>query len=431
MFKKTSFTRIASYARAHKVISAVTVVVVLGGGYWIYKKVNPTVAQTQYSLATVQTGTIISTISGSGQISPSDQITINPKASGTVTSVLVKDGQSVGAGQAIAYLDATDEYNSVQNAKASLQNAQISLQKIQEPVDQLSLTQAQDAVTKAQESQANAQTTLAKSYDDSFTDVANVFVDLPGIMNGLNNTIIFGFSPQLGGSAEWNVDFYASKINGQLNNLSGNTLSADVKAKYQTALTAYNTAFADYKSASRSESPADTQQLLQESLDAATDISDAVKSMNNLISAYQDALGPTATIPAAATSQVNSLNSYTSTVDGHISTLQSDLSAITNAQQSIVDASSTITENQESLAKLQAGPDSLDLQSAELSVQQQEQSLQQAEDDLADYTITAPISGTLANLDLHVGDTVGSGTAAATEITQGWSRSVQARLGTH
>ena len=77
----------------------------------------------------------------------------------------------------------------------------------------------------------------------------------------------------------------------------------------------------------------------------------------------------------------------------------------------------SITENQETLQELQQGPDPLDIQSDQLSIQQQQNALDQAEDALADYTITAPISGTIANLDLNVGDTVGSGTNAATLIT--------------
>src|SRR5579862_1936537 len=106
------------FARAHKVWSAVIAVAVLGGGWMVYAKTTSGSAPTQYVLTTVQTGTIIQTVSGSGQVTPSNEITINPQASGQVTSVLIKDGQQVRAGQPLAYINATDEYNSVQSAKA-------------------------------------------------------------------------------------------------------------------------------------------------------------------------------------------------------------------------------------------------------------------------------------------------------------------------
>src|SRR5262249_21360975 len=53
----------------------------------------------------------------------------------------------------------------------------------------------------------------------------------------------------------------------------------------------------------------------------------------------------------------------------------------------------------------------------QLSIQQQQNSLAQAQTALSDYTISAPIAGTIADLNLHVGDTVGSGTSGATLIT--------------
>src|ERR1700722_10743842 len=147
------------WIKTHKKTVAAIVIVLLIGGYWYHKTHQPAVP-TRYVLGSVAQGTIVQTVSGSGQVSPLNQVTINPQASGQISEVLVKDGQEVSAGQALAYINATDEYNSVQSAKASLQSAQLSLQKLQEPATQLELTQDQDAITKAQQDQQNDQSDL-------------------------------------------------------------------------------------------------------------------------------------------------------------------------------------------------------------------------------------------------------------------------------
>src|ERR1700690_644445 len=94
------FTSIKKYALAHKFISVVVVVVVLGGSWYVYTKLTSTTGQTRYVLGTVAQGTIISTLSESGQVTASDQLTITPQVSGQITHIYVKPGAQVKAGAA-------------------------------------------------------------------------------------------------------------------------------------------------------------------------------------------------------------------------------------------------------------------------------------------------------------------------------------------
>ena len=158
------FDATKKYVLAHKVRSIIIAAVVIIVGYWLWGVTHPATTQTSYVLTTVKTGTIISTVSGSGQVSPSNQVTINPQASGQISRVLVRDGQHVTAGQPIAYISAIGQYNSVQSAKASLQSAQLALQKLQQPATALSITQDQDNIAKAQASLATDQTNLQNAY---------------------------------------------------------------------------------------------------------------------------------------------------------------------------------------------------------------------------------------------------------------------------
>ena len=128
-----------SYIRAHKLLSIIVALVLLGGGYYAYQKFFASTVETKYVLGTVSRGTIVASVSESGQVSSSNEITLNPKASGEITAVYVKDGQQVAKGQAIAQIDTTDAYQSLKDAQANLKSAQLSLAKLQELAHKLSL----------------------------------------------------------------------------------------------------------------------------------------------------------------------------------------------------------------------------------------------------------------------------------------------------
>jgi RND family efflux transporter MFP subunit len=63
------------------------------------------------------------------------------------------------------------------------------------------------------------------------------------------------------------------------------------------------------------------------------------------------------------------------------------------------------------------GTDAVTLLSKQLAITQAQNSLDSAEETLAEYTVTAPFSGTLASVPVNVGDQVSSGTTLGTVIT--------------
>lgn len=408
------FSRTRSYISAHKVRSAIIALIVIVLLYWIWGITHPAVTQTHYVLTTVQTGTIVSTVSESGQVSPSNQVTINPQASGQVTQVLVKNGQQVSTGQPIAYLDATDEYNAVESAKASLESSQLSLQKLEEPATALQLTQDQDAVTKAQASLQTDQTNLANDYTTAYSDIVSSFLDLPTIQTQLQD-VETGTEASRG--AQWNIDFYENATENwdDIDAISGRSTTYSA---YTAALAAYTKAYADFQMTSPSSSTSTIQAMLNETYTTVQSEENALNSANSFIQFYENQVKNHNQTPnAEADTSITTLSSDISKIDSHLSALLNDNNQITSGEQAIVNDNSSIIEGQETLQELQAGPDALDIQSDQLSIQQQQEALTQAEDNLSNYTITAPFSGTIAGLDLNVGDTVSSGTNVATLIT--------------
>lgn len=404
---------------AHKFLTGAAILILAGGGYWGYGKLTDTSGETRYVLGRAERGTLISTVSGSGQVSPSDQVEVKPRTSGEIVSVSAKEGQHVAAGAVIAYLDSTDAQKAVRDAETSLETARLNLEKLREPVETLTLMQAEDKVTQAQTAKEKAEESLAQDYTDAFTSVSDLFLKLPDIMTGLKS-LLFSADRSLGGGGQQNIDFYGTAIIGYDNDLSkGQAYQKDAQAKYDAAKEAFDAAFADYKAASRNADPAAVEKLLDESQEATELIADSLKSATNLIQLYQDRAVESGQTPVAlSTTHLSSLSGWTSSVNSQISTLTNAAAGIANDKRSITDAARDIVEAQESLAKTQEGADDLDLRSAQITVQQREDALADAKEALADYVVRAPFAGTIASLDVKRSDSVSAGTTLATLITK-------------
>jgi len=57
-----------------KILTGIIILAIFGGGYYTYGKLFPGATVTRYVTADVQKGTIIVSVSGSGQISALDQV---------------------------------------------------------------------------------------------------------------------------------------------------------------------------------------------------------------------------------------------------------------------------------------------------------------------------------------------------------------------
>ncbi|MBX6351872.1 MAG: HlyD family efflux transporter periplasmic adaptor subunit [Thermoflavifilum sp.] len=119
-----------------KPVAIAAVVVVIGGAaaYAVLARQtnHASTAQLQIRWVTVQRGTVAQTVSFSGTLQPKQEVTLT--ANGTVTSVDVKVGDNVKAGQTIAQLDTSSLETQLEAAKAQLAQAQAKLAQAEEPV---------------------------------------------------------------------------------------------------------------------------------------------------------------------------------------------------------------------------------------------------------------------------------------------------------
>ena len=160
--------------KINRKIAVVFLIIALITGYFAYKKISNKNAVTTVQTATVQKGTIVSSITTSGSIVSSNIENITTQASGTVNKVFVSDGDKVVKGQKLAeieldvvgkqnYLSAYSGYvgavNSLTSAKNSYRSTQSSLALVYDEIkghDSDETLEMKDKRTKAEVANDNA-----------------------------------------------------------------------------------------------------------------------------------------------------------------------------------------------------------------------------------------------------------------------------------
>lgn len=358
---KNFFLKIKTYAFTHKIISVIVLVIILLVGYWGYGKMHSTASTTRYVISTVTSGTIISSVTESGQVSALNQVTISPTVSGALTAVYVKPGDKVYANQTLFVVDNTSAQKTVRDAEIGLQNANLSLQKLQ-----------------LQNSNTNLDTALSKAYDDGFSAVSSAFLDLPSTITGLQNVLS---EQNLSDNSARNAGNTALNYRNQAETLYYQAQSALVQNQK------------DFTTINRNSPKTDIENIIKETYNTTKNLADAITSTKNFV----DYLAQDGKASDFSSAQAT-LSTYTNTTNTHLSDL---LSATTN-----------IGNNKDAFSS-----SDLNTQSAEISIKQAQNTLLDAQQNLSYYYIKAPFDGVISSVPVIKGANVGSGTTLGTIIT--------------
>ncbi len=392
------------FIKNHRFISSVVIMVVIFSGYYGVSRAFSTTGQTRYVLGNVATSTIISTVSGSGQISASDEVDIKPKVSGEIVWLNVKAGDKVSAGQALMGIDSTDAKQALTSAEQSLITSQLQYQKdsASAPID---YQNALDSLDTAKEN-------LDTTYNDTFNTLSNTYLDLPSVITGAQNNL-YGYDLN-STSSQWNVDFIKSMFNDkQSDNLKINSFADIAATDYKKARAEYDADVLTYKQTNRNSSNSDISDLLDQSITLTTDVAQALQSELNLLGLIVDTSQIyDRKVPTAITTMQNSARSYLSTVNNDLSNLLSEKKAITAANQNIKTYQQNITLLQVGNT---TGDNPISLQISKNNLISQEENIAQLKSDLQNYTIVAPFDGTVSVVNVKKGDTASG--AVATVIT--------------
>lgn len=443
----------------HKVVSVICLALAVVAGYFGWQKLFPEEAEIHYVTAKVEKGTLVSSISGTGQILPLSQVEIKSKASGKVTLVKVKNNQAVKEGDILIQTDARESALSYNQAKVSLDMAKLDLQEMISPVSELELTQAENSLQKlkedleklklnqeisavqALESKQKTIDSLEKSYEDAYNSVSSVFLDLPDtiglLAEALNGKDI--------GQAEYvcndcsNADALGMTFYMTYDNANKEKFTAyveDAKNSYLDAKNAYDKNFESYKEISRYSEKTETEAILIETAETVKKTADALKAVMNVYDFWEEYRNRAGMkIYSGATDMQNDLSSSISKNNSHLSSILSAQRSIQDGKESIADAERdsrlaemsnpmaiaqaerNIKEQELKLIDLKKGPTNIEIENQRLTVKQKENSLSSAAQTLSEHTVRAPFAGTIVDFAVNRGDEISANETVCTVLT--------------
>jgi len=447
--------KIFNYFLNHKVYSLIVLVVILLVSYFVWGKIFPASATVRYVTTKAEKGTLLSSITGTGQVSTLNQLDIKPLASGIVKSVNVKAGDKVKANQILFTLDQSKSYFTLSQAQSSVASAEADYNKlVAVPTSDLntylnavksaeldlaktkndsnsSIIVAENNVTTAQqnlklaEGGENSQVvdsayqdaalflnSLSVKLDDTLQEVDNIL----GIDNALINDSFESILSTLDDSklTTANKDYYPAKdaklaMQKMADNLSIKSNHNDIDETLVLADTALNkmAQLLTDMTAMLSVTPA-LGNLSQTELDTfKSTISSARSSINTQITS----------LLSQKDSIVNAKDSYTNYQIAYDKTVRDLATAKLNVEVSINSKQVALQTAQDNLYNKQ-NPSVDDVRIAKTKLASAQNQLASAVEDYNNMIIRAPFEGEVADLKVLRGDQIGESTSAATLITE-------------
>ncbi|MEK9201216.1 MAG: efflux RND transporter periplasmic adaptor subunit [Patescibacteria group bacterium] len=353
-------SKIKSFIKNHKFISTIILIIIIIAGYYSYKAIFTKEALPQYIMAPVQIGKIIQSVTGSGQVSAENQIEVTSEVSAKITSIKVAVGNEVKAGDLLATLDAKD-------ASISLENAKIAYEKLVEPAKK------GDVV--------NAENNLTKAYSDGFGAISNAFLDIPGIMSGLKDTL-------------YSRDGYLSDQSSQNLTNTGREYRNTAGLSYDQASIRYASILEEYKTISKNSPRPVIESMLEKTYEFTRQVAETIIDTQNAVT-FISVSQPDYKTSTATTASAN-INTWLGQANSNLSSLLS--------------AKNTIESSADTLKNLKEGADALDIRSEKLA-------LEQAQRTYDKYFIRAPFAGVIGKIPVKIYDQASSGTSIATIVS--------------
>ena len=153
-------------------ILIIVALAIIGGGYYWYSQSKKETNSVRYKTEVVEKGTLLVTVTGTGQLEAQTQVDLKPVVAGDAIDVMrvyVKNDQAVKKGDMIALLDTEDAQKSVRNSSLELESAknkyiQSKRDYDKELINKLSLETQKIAVDQKENSLADAKEKLQDYY---------------------------------------------------------------------------------------------------------------------------------------------------------------------------------------------------------------------------------------------------------------------------
>ncbi len=394
-------------------------------GYFGYKNLFIKDDTKSYATTEVKRGDLTVSVSGSGQVSVSDQLNIKSKVSGDIVYVGVQNGQEVKRGALLAQIDIHDAEKLIRDNKTELETAQLELEELLSPPNELVLLQAENDLAQTKESKQRAEDNIEKAYEDAFNTVALAFLDLPTTVTGLRDIL---YSYEIAKSEtnisdySWNVSVFKNYVgyeNGYEEKTEIDQLIDNSISDYEIAREKYEENFENYQNASRYSEKETVEILLNETIEAAKAIAETVKRETSVLDYWVDYRSQESLQVFNKISEYQTdLKGYTSNTNNHLLSLLSIQRSLQDNREELINAERLIEEKELSLLNLKTGADDLEIRAQNIIIQQKKDALFDAELNLTDHYIYAPFEGIISSTVVKKNESVSSNAIITTLITK-------------
>lgn len=129
-----------SAKKSRYVLIALAAVLVLGGGFWISRARAAKNQGPAYATEAVRRGDLGLTITATGNLEPTNEVTVGSELSGTILEVYVDINDRVKKGQPLAKLDSTKVAQQAESSRAALKAAQAAVAQAEATVKETAAT---------------------------------------------------------------------------------------------------------------------------------------------------------------------------------------------------------------------------------------------------------------------------------------------------
>lgn len=345
---KKIITKSIAFVKKHKIKSIIGAVLLLLICFLIFKpKPEP-----KRDVVTIEPTTVLQEVSVTGRVEAAEALELALQSGGKVSTVRVKTGDRVRAGQLLLQVNTSDLHVRLARAQAALERARLEQRK-DEPK-----TTAEDRFIALKE--------------NTFSVIADAYLDVPAVINDIDTIFTHDYI---------NVNTITNKYGS-----TGRTLFETARNDFRKAKDAYKDAVVHYRALSREDSIEKITQVADETIQVTKDLSDSLKRIKSLIDYIESKDG----VKNQTQEDSVAIEKMSSTVNTHLAALLDARNNVKNAQFGIDDAA-------------------YDRTSLGLSVRQAELDVQDILVQINERTIYAPIAGVVTDIEAKVGETVSPG----------------------
>lgn len=393
-----------------------------------------------YVIGAVERGTIINSVTGTGQVAAYDGGDIKPSVSGKLTYLNIKEGDMVKKGQLIAMIDMSDAKKAVSDAETSLESAKLSLEKIRRgmspeelELSQMSIDSTKKSITDyekdleilKEDNNYNLKVTTEKAEKDLDTAYDNLINEIRTATNKAVDTLYLITDIQyahFNDNTQEGIKIASAKA-GIAKDLLG--LDDGGRANVNTLDKSVGGLRKEVSSLHDSKDREDANHLyssMRNMLKRLNSVLDAVP-VNEILTASEKT--SVLSRKDELNSEVISLDSKKQSIIDQIKTNEDSIESITRKSEESVraaikkidDTKDSLTDSEKQL-QLKNIIDPYDIETQEINIRQKEIALAEAKEKLADYQVFAPFAGIVSTVSVKKGDSVSSGTAIASIMTK-------------